>query len=268
MGLILCEGEEVDRPLYIEALNINIYSIEELCYLIYDNPILVTENFVGEGLFDFIDDSLGLSSLSAWLLKIYKERKLNDDILYYILEYSGFYTKLEIAKYKHKIDTLRSMPKEEYLKEQGDYLFYLKKYGKATDAYERALGVIKEGQKNQKLLGLIHNNLAAAYANMFRLEPAYMNYARAYECLRDKSILKKIFFLEKLGLGKNAGELAELSSMETESWNNEFLEDKKDIEDSEAMKNLRNIFRSDSIKRANMIKRELNTLKQEYRSMI
>ena len=56
--------------------------------------------------------------------------------------------------------------------------------------------------------------------------------------------------------------------METESWNNEFLEDKKDIEDSEAMKNLRNIFRSDSIKRANMIKRELNTLKQEYRSMI
>ena len=87
MGLILCEGEEVDRPLYIEALNINIYSIEELCYLIYDNPILVTENFVGEGLFDFIDDSLGLSSLSAWLLKIYKERKLNDDILYYILEY-------------------------------------------------------------------------------------------------------------------------------------------------------------------------------------
>ena len=35
MGLILCEGLEAKSPLYIEDLDINIYSLEELAYLIY-----------------------------------------------------------------------------------------------------------------------------------------------------------------------------------------------------------------------------------------
>ncbi len=53
MGLILCEKKDCDKPLYIEDLNINIYSLEELCYLIYDNPILVMEDFIDRDLFAF-----------------------------------------------------------------------------------------------------------------------------------------------------------------------------------------------------------------------
>ena len=43
MSLILCRQEPVTVPLYIEDLGIHIYSSQELCYVIYNNPLLVLE---------------------------------------------------------------------------------------------------------------------------------------------------------------------------------------------------------------------------------
>ena len=43
MSLILCRQEPVKIPLYIEDLGIHIYSSQELCYVIYNNPLLVLE---------------------------------------------------------------------------------------------------------------------------------------------------------------------------------------------------------------------------------
>ena len=40
MVLIVCEHSEVVHPLYITELNIHVYSLEELLYVIYENPIL------------------------------------------------------------------------------------------------------------------------------------------------------------------------------------------------------------------------------------
>ena len=46
MSLILCRQEPVKIPLYIEDLGIHIYSSQELCYVIYNNPLLVLEDFI------------------------------------------------------------------------------------------------------------------------------------------------------------------------------------------------------------------------------
>ena len=43
MSLILCRQEPVTVPLYIEDLGIHLYSSQELCYVIYNNPLLVLE---------------------------------------------------------------------------------------------------------------------------------------------------------------------------------------------------------------------------------
>ena len=46
MGLILCSKNEAKKPYFIEELSVNIYSIEELCYIIYEHPLLVIDNFL------------------------------------------------------------------------------------------------------------------------------------------------------------------------------------------------------------------------------
>ena len=40
MSFILCRQEEVTHPLYIEALGVHIWSSQELCYVIYNYPLL------------------------------------------------------------------------------------------------------------------------------------------------------------------------------------------------------------------------------------
>ena len=64
MGLISCENLRTKNPFHIEVLSLNIYSFEELCYIIYENPILVTEGIVSDELVDFIENELSLGTLA------------------------------------------------------------------------------------------------------------------------------------------------------------------------------------------------------------
>lgn len=49
-GLILCR-KKAEVPLYIELSNINIYSMEELCYYLYHNIYAINKSFFNEALF-------------------------------------------------------------------------------------------------------------------------------------------------------------------------------------------------------------------------
>ena len=53
-GYILCQVKKAEKPFYIENISTNIYSIEELCYYLYNNLYLV-------------DSSLISSKLCTWL---------------------------------------------------------------------------------------------------------------------------------------------------------------------------------------------------------
>ena len=76
MGLILCESLEVKNPFHIDVLPLDIYSFEELCYVIFENPILVTEGIVSDALVDFIGKDLKLPDLAEFLeMSLEKSRK-------------------------------------------------------------------------------------------------------------------------------------------------------------------------------------------------
>ncbi len=47
MSLLLCRQEPVKNPLYVEFLDIHLFSSQELCYVIYNHPLLVMDDFVG-----------------------------------------------------------------------------------------------------------------------------------------------------------------------------------------------------------------------------
>ena len=64
MSLILCRQEPVTVPLYIEDLGIHIYSSQELCYVIYNNPLLVLEGFIDKRLTEFLRSELRMPFLA------------------------------------------------------------------------------------------------------------------------------------------------------------------------------------------------------------
>ena len=47
-GYILCQTKKADKPFFVESINTNIYSLEELCYFLYHNLYLVDSSIINE----------------------------------------------------------------------------------------------------------------------------------------------------------------------------------------------------------------------------
>ena len=58
-GLLLC-GKTTDRPFYVKEAELNVYSMEELCYFIYNNVYMIGQDFFDDSLLKFIEDELEL----------------------------------------------------------------------------------------------------------------------------------------------------------------------------------------------------------------
>lgn len=123
MSLILCRQEPVRHPFYIERLGVHIASSQELCYVIYQNPLLVLDGFVDDRLIEFIRSELGLSFLAGKLEAWQRSGESQDELPIVILQECCYYTAKEIAAYRQKLAAFRKMNAAEFRKETADYYF-------------------------------------------------------------------------------------------------------------------------------------------------
>ena len=63
-GYILCQVKKAEKPFYIENISTNIYSIEELCYYLYNNLYLVDRSLISNKLCTWLDEELKLPKLN------------------------------------------------------------------------------------------------------------------------------------------------------------------------------------------------------------
>ena len=64
-GIILCRTKESQVPLHIDSMDINIYSLEELSYFIYNNIYIIEADMIDERFLKFIKEDL-CSSFGKW----------------------------------------------------------------------------------------------------------------------------------------------------------------------------------------------------------
>lgn len=124
---------------YFEGLGVHLYSSQELCYVIYHNPLLVLETFVDDHLIEFIRGELEMGFLAAKLEKWQQSGEDTDELLFLILTECDYYNAAEIKHFRQKIETYRKMTPPEFAKAKADYLFTRKQYGKAVAEYEGIL---------------------------------------------------------------------------------------------------------------------------------
>ena len=138
MSLILCRQEPVTVPLYIEDLGIHLYSSQELCYVIYNNPLLVLEGFIDKRLTEFLRSELRMPFLAERVEKWLDSHGATEEILYLILKECNYYTPKEQAAYRQTVNGLKKLSEEEYEKRRADYFYGLDLFGKAVTIYEQA----------------------------------------------------------------------------------------------------------------------------------
>jgi tetratricopeptide (TPR) repeat protein len=184
--LILCYSKKANRPYYIKNMNLNLYTIEELCYYLYNNIYLIDENVINDDLIKWIDKELELTDLSEALSN---NRGSIKKIMMIILDYTGYVSNEdmeETGKLLTKIDGQSSIEKR---MARATHLLQCKKYVEAILEY-KILYELDDGNLREELL----NNMGVSYAGMFLFNEAAKCFKEAYELSRNQVIYKHLLY--------------------------------------------------------------------------
>lgn len=268
-GLILCNHEKVKHPFYIEELGIQIFSGEELCYIIYHHFFVFHDGLVNEKLLEFIRDELGYQDLAGRLFQKLKDVKKVDEILLDILKEITYFSILEMNQFKDYLGKLKKMHPAQLLLEKANYYLRRKRYGISIRYYEDILEYYEKELPEAKLLGSIWSQLASVYANLFEFQKAARAYEKAFKYVKGKDILKKLYFLAYLNEDLQISDVIEnqITLEERVKWKEEIDDIRMEALTGDKIRELNQLFQKDSIRRKEGAGSLLYSLKEEYRSM-
>ena len=271
MSLILCRMEPVRNPFEVPELGVHLHSSQELCYVIYENPLLVMEDFVDNRLIQFIRNDLAMESLGEKLDDWKRSEENSDNMLLLILTSCQYYSSAQVSHYRQVLIRYRKMHPAEYGKERADYLFRKKQYGKAILLYEKLLEKEKDQVVDDKFFCRVWCCLGACQARLFRFEKAYEAYDRAYACdSQNEEILEKIYCLKSfdpdLFIAPNYPEAGDKRNKE--AWERKIDQARLKSRDSSGVKELDELFMKDQDTRLRRASALVKKWKNEYRGML
>lgn len=270
MSLWLCRQESVTHPYYIEALGIHIYSSQELSYVIYNNPLLVLDEFVSEQLLTFLRDELNQGFLALKLERWLKSGESPDDALVVILQECDYYTTVEVAKFRQMIANLRKLHPADFGKRKADELFDLRQYGKALKLYREMLQMPPDQVADEAYFGRIWQNIGSCHARRFQLEEALDAYEKAYDKTADQKVLEQIYMLSLLDsrlVLKSRFQLL-VNDESKAQWEQMLTDAREKAAASPEMERLERLFMKDPVKRQAGMSQLLQQWKREYRGMV
>lgn len=179
--LILCSGVRTNMPYIITQLGIRIFSMEELCYVLYHHVFMLEEEMFCDSLFDFIDTELMLPERAAKLRLLKNQKADLKTIVTVILCSTDYYTEAEIKGLLKTLDEVIGMPEvkrncikaNNYLKEQ--------QYSQAAGEYEHIIHSREAAQLTPEEYGDLFHNLAVARVHITGLKEATKLFCEAYE---------------------------------------------------------------------------------------
>lgn len=179
-GFILCRTEYAKRPYYINNMAINIFSLEELCYYIYNNIYLVGTDLFDDGLIDFINHELGDEQLAKQLEFLVSQNAGLSELVLTMLRYVDYYSEREIEALKSTIDKLDTQNVSERLKSRADNFLSNNRFGSAIRNYETILYGKRDAAQKDAFYGDVWHNMGVAYALAFEFEEAKRCFGNAF----------------------------------------------------------------------------------------
>ena len=177
--VLLCTGNYASKPYRFERICVNVYCIEELCYLLSANPFVIDAGIMDRRLAEWIDTECGLTELGHQLLNLLHKGIQPGIFVDTILDYANYNTEAERERIQEALTGSAGLTDCERAKKQGDYLVNNKKYQLAITEYDKLLLQLPEAET--ELRASIYHNMGVAYGNLFLFESAARYFKRAYE---------------------------------------------------------------------------------------
>ena len=217
MSYDLCLLEQAKRPYYIENIRTSIYSLEELCFYLYNNICLIDETIMNEKLCDWIRDELHLTKLYR---QLYDQLEKKDGAAFFvtpIFREAGYLTSTEVREFQEQLARLEVQNSDMKQKLRGDYLVKEKMFARAVWEYRQILKRKNPGKLGTQFYAAVWNNLASAYAGLFRFEQAAECYRESFELMKTKETFRK--YVSALSLFMSEEEYKEkLKSLQADTY--------------------------------------------------
>lgn len=178
-GLLLC-GKTADRPFYVKEADINLYSMEELCYFIYNNVYMIGQDFFDDILIRFIEEDLELINVAKKLKDLRFRQEPAAHMIKAVLEGSYYYSEEERESLMKTLSGLENRSAEEKMKAKADMLAERGKLNAATQLYKKVIAKVSP-MKDTKLAACVWNNLGVIYAKQFLFDDALSCFKKAFD---------------------------------------------------------------------------------------
>lgn len=180
--ILLCTGKYAENPYYFESVCVNVYCVEELCYLFASNPFMITRDIMDKGLAQWLDQECGLTELCHQLLNLLHRGTQPGIFVSMILDYVNYCTPEEKKKIEDVIQGNAGLGDYERRKRQADFLLKNGKPSLALEEYDCLLRRLPETESALK--PPICHNMGVACASLFQFEMAARYFKKAYDMTR------------------------------------------------------------------------------------
>ncbi|MBQ7481889.1 MAG: hypothetical protein IJT80_08440 [Lachnospiraceae bacterium] len=191
-NLMLCHEMSADRPYNVVGLGINIYSAEELCYLIAQNAHTLDHDFMDERLCEFLDKQLKMADLASKLRELLHTKGTLSDFVMTILNGIDYCDEDEIRNIRQILVESAGLSPARKHKSRGDNLLKARKFARAIDEYIGTLEKIDMDAEPILYAAVLHN-MGTTYAKLLLFEKAAEYYMEAYKLnMDDESLILHI----------------------------------------------------------------------------
>lgn len=268
MSVIVCGQKRAKHPYYLEGLGINIYSCQELCYVVYHHPLLFMDGIMDQNLVNFIRDEFDMGFVAARLEQRIKSGEKQEDVLLFFMQECNYYTTVELNRLRQIMMSFKRLTVFEYAKRKADYLVQFKQYGRAIAGYEEILEK-RDQRADDQFVSRVLNNLGACYARVFQFRKAMEAYDKAYEKKKDIGTLERMYHLTLLdpGLALKDRYKSVVSGELLEKWKKDFEKAGEAAKESQEVKGIGELFEKDTVKKMEGAAKLVEEWKQEYRGM-
>ncbi len=200
--MILGTGRRTEKPYYMERFYVNLYSVEELCFLFVDRAELLDGDIIQRELVRWLDEECGLGDLAHELDALINRKGSTAAYVGAVLEYVNLYPADVIQRTEEIVRGNEGLSPYERQKAKADYLLGEKRYLAALQQYQNLAHTVPDSEK--LLLAKLYHNMGAACAGMFLYGQAAEWFQKAYETDGKREGLAMYLAALRMGQQENA----------------------------------------------------------------
>jgi len=218
-NLSMCVGAYADIPYHLNKIEQDIYSVEELCYLLVRNAYLLDGDTFDQTMSDWLKKQCKLPKLSEQLSDMIRRSCSTESILSLILEYVKYNSSEEIVNAINIVRDNAGLNINEKKLSRADYLLTNKHYRLAFIEYNDILSSLPAEEKRMR--AHIYHNKGVIYADLFVYGAALELFKMAYDLSGSKESYQ--CFLAAKRLSMNEKDYVDYIAKNKEAYNDSLL---------------------------------------------